>query len=509
VGETNGEIVTANLRKQATKGMFWVAVARVAARALSFFSFLVLARYLVPEDFGLVGVADLAINAFLLLQELGLGAALIFRRDRVEEAANTAFFAMVGGSLVLYLIALATAPYMAAVFSKDPNTISQIIPILRVLSLTLVISALGRVPQALLAKELDFKRKIMPRLLGGLIGAVVSIVLALTGFGVTAMVLGRLCGSVVSAATVWFFVDWRPALSFNLGLAREMLGYAKHIVGSQIMVFFITSVDDAFVSRYLGMGALGEYRLAYKISNTPATEISRLVSEVMFPTFSKVGDDRERMKRIYLRTTRYVAMLSVPLSLAIIAFAEYFVYAAYGRKWEGAIVPMQLLGVYGMLRSIAVNMGSVFKASGKPKWLLYIATWRLVTMAALLYPATMRWGVVGVSGLSAIVAVVDFGISVTLVNRVIGTRAMDYVKMLGPIFVFSSIATAISRWAAPYLYDLLGKTYFSMPVCGVILAVVYGALLWITDSDLRETARTFWHDWLGRQRRLAERAGSS
>ena len=207
MGETNGEIVTANLRKQATKGMFWVAVARVAARALSFFSFLVLARYLVPEDFGLVGVADLAINAFLLLQELGLGAALIFRRDRVEEAANTAFFAMVGGSLVLYLIALATAPYMAAVFSKDPNTISQIIPILRVLSLTLVISALGRVPQALLAKELDFKRKIMPRLLGGLIGAVVSIVLALTGFGVTAMVLGRLCGSVVSAATVWFFVD--------------------------------------------------------------------------------------------------------------------------------------------------------------------------------------------------------------------------------------------------------------------------------------------------------------
>ncbi|MCG2767681.1 MAG: lipopolysaccharide biosynthesis protein [Anaerolineae bacterium] len=509
MGETNGEIVTANLRKQATKGMFWVTVARIATRALSFAATLILARLLVPDDFGLVWVADLAVNAFLLLQEMGLGAALIYRKDRLEEAANTAFFAMVGGSLFLYLVALLTAPYLAAVFSKDPIIIPQIIPILRVLSLTLVISALGRVPQALLAKEMDFKRKIMPGLLGGLIGASVSIALALTGFGVTAIVLGRLCSSVVSAATVWFFVDWRPALSFDLGLAREMLGYAKHILASQVMVFFITNIDDGFVSRLLGTAALGEYGLAYKISNTPATEISRLVSEVMFPTFSKVGDDRERMKRIYLRTTRYVAMLSVPLSLAIIAFAEYFVYAAYGRKWEGAIVPMQLLGAYGMLRSIAVNMGSVFKASGKPKWLLYIATWRLVTMAALLYPATMRWGVVGVSALSAIVAVVDFGISVTLVNRIIGARALDYVKMLGPIFIFSSIATAISRWAAPYLYDLLGKTYFSMPVCGVILAVVYGSLLWITDSDLRETVRTFWHDWLERRRRLAERAGNS
>jgi len=210
VGETSGQAAAGSLRRRAAKGIFWVTVARVLARALSFLTTLILARLLVPHDFGLVWVADLAVNAFLLLQELGLGAALIYRRDRIEEAANTAFFIMVGGSLFLYLIALLTAPYMAAVFSRDPNTIPQIIPILRILSLTLVISALGRVPHALLAKELDFRRKIMPRLLGGLVGAGVSITLALSGFGVTAIVVGRLCNSVISAASVWFFVDWRP-----------------------------------------------------------------------------------------------------------------------------------------------------------------------------------------------------------------------------------------------------------------------------------------------------------
>lgn len=505
----DGGIATGSLRKQAAKGIFWVTVARLFTRALSFVTPLILARLLVPDDFGLVWVAELAVGAFLLLQEMGLGAELIYRKERIEEAANTAFLAMVGGSLALYLIALATAPFMAALFSKDPNTIPQIIPILRLLSLTLVISALGGVPHALLAKELDFRRKIMPRLLGGLVGASVSIALALSGFGVMAIVLGRLCESVVSAASVWFFIDWRPTFSFDLGLARNMLNYAKHIMGSQIMVFFITNIDDAFVSRFLGIGTLGVYGLAFRISNKPATEISRLLGEVMFPTFAKVGDDLARMKSIFLRTTRYVAMLSIPLSLCIIAFAEYFIYAAYGRRWAGAILPMQLLGVYGMLRSIAVNMGSVFKAAGKPKWLLYIATWRLVTMAALLYPATIRWGVVGVSALSTIVSIVDFGISVLLINRVIDTRVMDYVKMLTPIFVFASIATAISRLAAPYLYDLLGKTYYSMPVCGVILAVIYGLLLWTTDSDLRETVRTFWHDWLARRSRLAERVDSS
>lgn len=507
--EGQGGNGTSSLRKQATEGFFWVTVARVLSRALSFLSTLILARILVPDQFGLVWVADLAVNAFLLLQELGLGAALIYRKDRVEEAANTAFFTMIGFSLVLYLVALITAPATAALFSRDPNTIPQIIPILRTLSLTLVISAIGRVPQALLAKELDFRRKTMPRLMGGFAGAAVSIGLALTGFGVASIVLGRLCNSIVSAASVWFFVRWRPTLSFDFGLAREMVDYAKHILGSQVMVFFITNIDDAFVSRYLGAWALGVYGLAYKISNTPATEISRLIGEVMFPTFTKVGEDRERMKSMYLRTTRYVAMLSIPISLCIIVFAEYFVYSAYGKRWAGAILPMQLLGVYGMLRSVAVNMGSVFKAAGKPKWLLYIATWRLATMGILLYPATIRWGVVGVSALSALVSVVDFGISVALVNRAIGTRVLDYVKMLSPIFVFSCIAVTISRAAAPYLYDILGKTYFSLPVCAVIIAVVYGGLLWLTDAELRMMVRTFVQEWLVRRGRVTEEASGS
>jgi O-antigen/teichoic acid export membrane protein len=509
VGESVGGNGSSSLRRRATEGVFWVTVARVVSRALSFVSTLILARLLVPDQFGLVWVADLAVNAFLLLQELGLGAALIYRKDRVEEAANTAFFAMVGGSLVLYLVALVTAPVMASVFSRDPNTIPQIVPILRVLSLTLVISAIARVPQALLSKELDFRRKIMPKLLGGLAGAIVSISLALAGLGVQSMVLGRICSSLVSAASVWYFVRWRPALSFNLGLAREMVDYAKHILGSQIMVFFITNIDDAFVSRYLGAWALGVYGLAYKISNTPATEISRLIGEVMFPTFSKVGEDRERMKRMYLRTTRYVAMVSVPISLCIIFFSEYFVYSAYGRRWAGAIVPIQLLGVYGMLRSIAVNMGSVFKAAGKPKWLLYIATWRLATMGLLLYPATVRWGVVGVSALSAIVSVVDFGVSVVLVNRAIGTSVLDYVKMLAPILVFSTVAAATSRAAAPGLYDLLGKTYFSLPVCAVILAVIYGGLLWLTDAELRGMARAALEYWKARTGRLVGETGEN
>jgi PST family polysaccharide transporter len=496
------------LRRRAVAGVFWVTLARMASRSLSFLSTgLILPLLLTPDDFGLVWAADLAINALLLFEELGLGAALIYRKDRVEEAADTAFVVVLAGSLLFYAGALMGAPYIAGVFTKDPFMLPRVIPVLRTLSLTLVISAVAHVPHALLSKELDFKRKIVPQFLGGLTGACVSIALALSGAGVKAIVIGRITHSVISATAVWFVVDWRPTLQFSTELAKEMLNYAKHILGSQILVFLITNIDDAFVSRIWGARPLGNYGFAYKLSNTPATEISRLISQVMFPTLSKVGEQMERMKSIYLRTTRYVSMLSIPLSLGIIAFAEPFILSAYGRTWAAAILPVQLLGVYGMLRSIAVNMGSIFKAGGKPKWLMGIATWRLVTMAALLYPVTVRWGIEGVSGLSAAVSIVDFGISMYLVNKIIGASVGDYVKMLGPIFILAGISVSASRYAWPGLYALLGKSYYALPVCGLIGVVLYAGLTWLTDARLRAAVGTFRRDWMSFYRELAGENG--
>ena len=170
-------------------------------------------------------------------------------------------------------------------------------------------------------------------------------------------------------------------------------------------------------------------------------------------------------------------------------FADDFIFAAYGKPWSAAIVPLRWLSVYGLLRSIAVNMGSVFKATGKPKWLFYIAIWRLCTMAALLYPVAIRWGIVGVSALSALVSVVDFIISVVLINRAIGTTVMDYVRMLAPSAIFAAISTAIAKWLYPHL--LFTKSYIALPVAALAMADIYFQLIWFTHRDLRQIVREF------------------
>jgi len=410
------------VRSKAKRGMFWVGGARIAVKAMSFVEFLILAKLLIPEHFGLVATADLAINALLLFQELGFGAALIYRQDDIEDAADTAFWTVLGTSAALYVVAFLAAPFVASIFSKTPASAAEVTSILRVLAVTLVISALGKVHYTLLAKELDFRRKVIPEFLGQLGGAITSLTLAFLGFGAWSIVYGRVLESSAMTILVWAFFRWRPRLRFHRNLAGEMFTYAKHILGSQVMVFFITNIDDAFVARLAGPAALGLYGLAYKLSNMPATRGQPSpLPQVMFPTFSTIREDMAAFKRAFLTSTRYVSLVAIPISLCIVFFASDFVLGIYGQKWAGAVLPLQLLVVYGLARSIAVNMGNAIKAGGKPQWITAIATWRLTTMAVFLYPATSRYGIVGVGGLSAIVAIVDFGISVWMVGHIVHT----------------------------------------------------------------------------------------
>lgn len=424
-----------SLKRQVGVAIMWVGISVLATRFLSFVTKLVLARLLLPGDFGLRALANPAINFLMLFQELGLSSALIYRQKDTEEAADTAFLIVISSSLVLYIVGFLSAPLVAQFFNAPELT-----AIMRVLALTMLLSSVSQVPMALLMKDLSFKRKIIPDLIGGVLGNGLSVVLALMGHGVWSLVYGQVAVSLISAALVWVVCPWRPKFRYSKKTAKELFDYGKHIVGSQTLVFAITNVDNVFVGKFLAQASLGFYDLAYTVANLPATNITRLINQVMFPAFSKVQHDLEAFRRVYFRTLKYVSLLSVPIAVATIAFADNFVTQAYGIKWRPAIVPLQLLGVYGLIRSISANMGNVFKAGGKPKWLTYIAAWRLTTMLLFLWPAIKMGGIIGVSVFSAAVSVVDFGISVWLTNKIIQAPWIAYVRLLLPQSVVSVVA---------------------------------------------------------------------
>ncbi len=473
-----------SLKRQVASGFFWVTLAQLAGRGLSFVTTLILAKLLAPSMFGLVGMAGLAIAALQYFQDAGFDAALVYRRDEVDEASYTAFLVVVISSLVIYVVAFLAAPLVGAFFRQE-----AVVPILRVLALAIPISGFARVPYILLSRDLDFRRRIMPELLANVIGSGLSIGLAFAALGVWSLVWGQLVRAGLATAFVWFVTAWRPSWRFSRRLAGEMFHYGKHIVSSQTLIFLITNVDNAIVGRYAGQEALGYYQFAYNLSNTPATQITSIVSQVMFPAFSKLtGDSAVRVRaRYYLTTLRYVSWITIPIAVATVLFARQFIEGLYGAAWAPAIIPLQLLALYGLIRSLAANMGSIYRAMGKPQWLTYIAIWRLATMLILLYPAVKWGGIVGVSLLSVAVAIVDIVISVVLAGRLVEAPWHAYARMLLPTLAIASVAGLAAQWLYPHVP--LVKTALRLVIAGGVMVVLYAGLAWLTDIQLREAAR--------------------
>ncbi len=471
------------LRQKVSYGLLWEGGAMIAGRALSLVVTLLLARMLAPSSFGLVSIATLAINSLIFFQELGFGAALIYRQDEVDKASHTAHWTIIASSALLYVIAFLAAPLVAQFF-RSP----EVTAVLRVLALTIVISSLSRVPYSLLYKELDFRRKVLPEFLASFGGNVAALILVIIGWGVWGLVWGQVVDSVLRTGLVYWACSWRPRLIFDRELFRQLFGYGKHVATSQVLIFGVTNIDDLFVGRMLGETALGQYGMAYRISNLPATNITRLVTRVTFPAFSQLQGDIGRMRNAYFRMVRYVTFLAVPVAVATVIFAQDFVHIVLTDAWAPIVVPLQLLAIYGLLRSVAANMGTIFQAGGKPQWLSSIALWRFITMAVLLYPAIKLGGVNGVCLLSAVVALVDFFISGILSNRILQARMSAYWRVLLPLLALGGAAGALGYLILQQLLALGVWPIAALIAGGAVLVTIYAAVIYWRDPEVHQEA---------------------
>jgi O-antigen/teichoic acid export membrane protein len=467
------------LRQRTTAGLFWVGVSATTNSLFAMLIKYVLVRMLLPAEFGLVAMAGLAIDLLQMFREMGFASALIYRQGDVRKAADTMFTTVLLIAVVLFATAFLSAPLVAAFFRAPELT-----AVLRVLAVNILISAFSEVQFSLLAKNLAFRERLLPDLVPTVVYGVVAIGLALMNLGVWSLVIAKIVDSILTSLLAWIVVPWwRPKLRFDRQEARELLDYGKHIVGSSVLVYFITNLDNTFVGRVLGQEQLGYYGTAYTQANLPARQISSVIGQVLFPAYSQIQDDKAFMRRAFFRTLRYVALLVTPLTVGMIVFAGPFINMVYGATWAPTILPLQILAIYGLLRALAVNMGSVFRAAGKPYWLTYVAVWRLAVMGIFLYPATRYYGIVGVSVLSSIVSVADFIISATLTSTVIHGTLADYVRALWLSCVVSLLSAAAALWS----YQRMSGThdFIALVMAGSVMVCIYALIVLVADAEAR------------------------
>jgi len=379
-----------NLKNQMVTGSFWVFGANLISRGISFLSTLILARLLTPEAFGIIGYGFLIVSAIGLLREMGFNSALIYQKTEIERAASTSIVFIFLWSTFLYFLVFGLAP-LAALFFREP----RLTALLRVLTISLILNSLSSIPISLLSKEINFKRRVIPELLNLTVYGIVTVIFAWLGFNYWAFVIGVLTADLFQLISALILRPIKIRLKPDFPILKELFVFGKSVMGLGILNFGIRNIDDFFVGRMLGTEPLGIYNFAYRIANIPATNITNVLGKVLYPGFTKIADDTNRLRKAFLKSLEYVTFITIPVTLYIILITPDVIHL-FLPKWIEAIVPIQLIAYFGGIRSLSSGSGSVFLAKGKPNLLLPISLTQLIFLAVFLYPTIHFFGLIGV-----------------------------------------------------------------------------------------------------------------
>ncbi|MFN8455461.1 MAG: lipopolysaccharide biosynthesis protein [Anaerolineae bacterium] len=469
--------------RKAAHGILWSYASFGLGKALVFLTTVVLARLLTPDFFGIVALATLAVNYLGILKDFGLGAALIQRRDDVEQAANTVFTLNLLLGLGLTLLAILAAPWVALFFSEP-----QVTPVLRWLSLTFTLDALSSVHTIRLQRELDFRRKLIPDLGRSIVKGVTSISLALAGYGVWSLVIGQLVGSLSTVILAWLVVPWRPRLTINHSILKSLLSYGFSLMSLDILAVIEDNLDYLIVGCVFGNTALGIYTLAYRLPELLGLNTLWIIAGALFPAFASVQHQPDLLRRGFLLTLRYVEMFSVPVSLGLFIAADPLVRVAFGERWSEAIPVVQVLAIFVLVTSIGFNVGDIYKAVGRPDILMKLGLLRIIMLGpALWYGA--HFGLVGIAYGHLVVRTIQNVLYLWVATRFIKVSLADILQQLKPSFL-SGLALLLLAW--PSLY----ATANAAPIIrlGVVMiagATGYLSALWLLEGKtLLQAGRT-------------------
>jgi len=423
-----------SLSRKVVKGGIWVFALQFINRGLGFVRTIILARLLAPSDFGLLGIAMLAIATLETFSQTGFQTALMQKKENVESYLDIAWTASAIRGVLIFLILFLSAPLAATFFNSPQATL-----VIKVIAVSTLLSGFRNIGILFFQKELEFNKQFIYELSATLVDLTIAITLAFMLRSVWALVWGGLAGNFVRLFMSYVLHSYRPHIRFEATKFKELFGFGRWVLGSSILVFLVAQGDDIFVGKMLGVTALGLYQMAYLISNLPATEITHVISQVTFPAYSKLQYDLQRLRGAYLDTLQLTAFVSMPIAGGIFVLAPEFTRIFLGEKWMLMVPAIQVLVLAGLVRSIAATTGPIFYGIGRPRIDTMWQVIRLIVLIALIYPFTLRWGILGASiAVLFSILVSTFGFSF-MVIKITGCELKHFGKMVVLPLLYSII----------------------------------------------------------------------
>jgi O-antigen/teichoic acid export membrane protein len=367
----------------------WSFLSELAAKAVVPLVFVILARLLTPEDYGVAAAATIFISFCQMFWDYGLGKAVIQYQGERVSAANAAFWVNIFLGILLALLVVVLADTMAERLFHD----ARVAPVLQVLSLQLLLSAAASVPTALLQKDMRFKPLFWVRLLTVAGPAVISIPLAALGAGYWALVAGTLAGQFLQLPLLWRLNTWRPSFAFDWTVARRLGGFSGWVMLSGLSAWFYLWADSLIVGTQLGAHELGLYRTGNAFVTMIYSFLFAPLLPVLYSHFSEIQHDHARVNQILSKVVRTITLTALPVAFLLFAFGDQISGFIFGQRWEGIGVVVAIMALtHGYAWTVGVN-GEVYRAVGRPEYETRVMAGTL-PLYALAYWVSIQYGLI-------------------------------------------------------------------------------------------------------------------
>ncbi|HUF12925.1 MAG TPA: lipopolysaccharide biosynthesis protein [Longimicrobiales bacterium] len=455
--------------------MLWNGAGKVGGHLVQIAATVVLARILVPDDFGLLAMVALVTGFGTLFTDMGLGAALVQQRPLLETHRSTVFWFTLGVGLSFMIVVAAAAPLLAWFFGRPALTL-----LTQAMALQLVLVAAGTTPRSMLIRGMRFRAFAATEFVAVSAGAIAAIALAFSGAGAWALVAQVLVASATGTAMAFLMARWRPTGMPDRQALRDLIPFSSHLTGFAFVNYWARNADNLLIGRVLGSGQLGLYGIAYNLMYLPLQQVSAIVGQVMFPLLAELRSEPERRRRIAGASIQLTTLMTAPILVLMAATGPEIASALFGSVWERAGFLLQALSVAGIAQVMVITTGWIYQSVGRTdvmfRWGLVSA---IVVAAAVVLG--LRWEVEGVAVAYALASWALALPALLIAGALVDLHLDDLVRLLWPPL----LALGVMAAAARIIRGLVTEAGLSDPALLLIVIPASGLVYLITLAWLR------------------------
>ncbi|WP_455962130.1 lipopolysaccharide biosynthesis protein [Bacteroides bouchesdurhonensis] len=420
-----------SLKEKAFIGVSWSVIEKFSVQGTNFLLQIILARLLMPADFGLIAIILVFIQISQVIIDSGFASALIQKKKCIEEDYTTVFYCNLIISLVIYFILFFTAPLIAKIYNEV-----ELISLLRVISVSLLFNALSIVQRTKLVKNVDFKSISIYSFLSSVSSGGISIVAAYSGAGVWALVLQVLLNSLFLFLLFWIKTKWIPSFSFSIRSFNSLFKFGSNLLLTNLLNTLYRNLYSMIIGKKYNSADLGCYSRADQFAMFPSNNLSLIILRVAYPVLSRIQDDDKRLRGAYVELLKYSSFIIFPLMLGLAAVAEPFIIAILTEKWIFVVPLLQILCFDWMFDHMSAINLNVLYVKNHTGWALNIEIIKKI-IAILILIITIPFGVVVMCWGRVLYSIFAVIINGYFTNKLIGLSLFSQILDILPYFVGS------------------------------------------------------------------------